>query len=128
MNWKTSQSHPLRVAEMLISSNVKIGLSFCPGKTQPHAMSGPWKRNLATDLEVIHSLNYDVVLSLIEDFEFQQLRVEDLHSEVVRDSGMDWLWSPIVDQSTPTHANYTVHAKYRSRVHISDLRPLYRYT
>jgi len=120
MNWKTSQTHPIRVAEMLISDNVKIGLSFCPGKTQPHAMSGPWKRNLATDLEVIHSLNYDVVLSLIEDFEFQELRVEDLHSEVVRDSGMDWLWSPIVDQSTPTHANYTVLMDALQRVEAGD--------
>ncbi|GEM_PF-611500 len=120
MKWKTSQSHPLLVAEILLPKNIKIGLSFCPGKTQPHAMSGPWKRNLETDLEVIQSLNYDVVLTLIEDFEFQELKVEDLQSEAVRDSGMDWLWSPIVDQSTPTHANYTVLMDVLQRVEAGD--------
>jgi protein-tyrosine phosphatase/endonuclease/exonuclease/phosphatase family metal-dependent hydrolase len=120
LNWKTSQSDPLRVAEITLSGNVKIGISFCPGKTQLEAYSGAWKRDLAIDLEVIHSLNYDVVLSLIEDFEFQQLRVEGLQSEAMRDSGMDWLWSPIVDQSTPTPANYTVLMDALQRVEAGD--------
>ena len=108
MNWKTSQSDPLRVAEIPLSGNVKIGISFCPGKTQPDGLSGPWKRDLAIDLENISSLNYDVVLSLIENFEFQQLKVEDFQNEAVREAGMEWLWSPIKDQSTPTCANFTV--------------------
>ena len=59
MNFKTSESDPIRIAELHLDSTQKIGLSFCPGKYQPNAMSGPWKRNLGKDLGDIKKQGYD---------------------------------------------------------------------
>ena len=66
MNWRTSESHPIDIAEIILDEQQKIGLSLCPGKTQSGAMSGNWKRDLEIDLERIRSHGYDVVVSLIE--------------------------------------------------------------
>ena len=53
MNSKTSESYPLRIAEIILDEQQKIGFSLCPGKTQDGAMSGNWKRDLEMDLERI---------------------------------------------------------------------------
>jgi len=116
MNWKTSQSHPIEVAEISLSDERKIGISFCPGKTQPYAQSGSWKRDLGADLKVIRSKGFDVVLSLIEDFEFRDLEVEEFQFETIQKFGMEWLWTPIVDQEIPNRANYTVLMEALQRV------------
>jgi ADP-ribosyl-[dinitrogen reductase] hydrolase len=52
----TSRSHPLRVDNLAIDGlRGVIGLTFCPGKKQPGAMSGDWERDLAADLDAIRS-------------------------------------------------------------------------
>ena len=53
MNWKTSESDPIHIAEIILDEQQKIGLSFCPGKIQLGAMSGNWNRDLEIDLERI---------------------------------------------------------------------------
>ena len=105
MNWKTSESHPLRIAEVDLGEHQKLGLSFCPGKTQPNAMSGPWKRDLETDLFRIRSKGYEVVVSLIEGHEFVELEVEEMRKGAVENAEMKWIWVPIVDGDVPTEAN-----------------------
>ena len=105
MNWKTSESHPLRIAEVDLSEYQKLGLSFCPGKTQPNAMSGPWKRDLETDLFRIRSKGYEVVVSLIEGHEFVELEVDEMRKGAVENAEMKWIWVPIVDGDVPTEAN-----------------------
>ena len=106
MNWRTSESHPIRIAEIILDEQQKIGLSFCPGKTQSHAMSGRWKRDLEFDLVSINSHGYDVVVSLIESEEFVELKVEAFHSGAVQKAGMEWIWIPIEDRMTPTQINH----------------------
>jgi ADP-ribosyl-[dinitrogen reductase] hydrolase len=106
MNSKTSESYPLRIAEIILDEQQKIGFSLCPGKTQDGAMSGNWKRDLEMDLERIRSHGYDIVVSLIESEEFVELKVEAFHSGAVQKAGMEWIWVPIVDQKTPTQANH----------------------
>ena len=106
MNWRTSESHPIRIAEIILDEQQKIGLSFCPGKTQSHAMSGRWKRDLEIDLASINSHGYDVVVSLIESEEFVELKVEAFHSGAVQKAGMEWIWVPILDGRTPTQTNH----------------------
>lgn len=105
MNWKTSESHPLRIAEIQLSAGQKLGLSFCPGKFQPDAMSGPWKRDVAMDLDCIRSQGFDIVVTLIEDFEFQELKVESIQHGAVEQASMRWIWVPIKDANTPTSKN-----------------------
>ena len=106
MNWKTSESHPLRIAEVNLGEHQKLGLSFCPGKTQPNAMSGPWMRDLQADLFRIRSKGYEVVVSLIEAHEFLELEVGEMREGAVEDAEMKWIWVPIVDQKTPTQTNH----------------------
>jgi hypothetical protein len=51
---RTSLTHPLMIAE--IQSKLGqglIGLTFCPGKHQPDAMTGGWDRDLDLDLDAI---------------------------------------------------------------------------
>lgn len=105
MDFKTSESDPIRIAELYLDSTQKIGLSFCPGKYQPNAMSGPWKRNLGKDLKDIKKQGYDTVLTLIEPWEIEELEVEGFLNGEVEKRGMKWLWVPIVDGKTPTDPN-----------------------
>jgi ADP-ribosyl-[dinitrogen reductase] hydrolase len=107
MKWKTSETDPLKIAEVQITNQQKIGLSFCPGKYQLGAMSGNWRRHIGTDLELIEERGYDVVVSLIESHEFVELRVESFHDGAVQKVGMEWIWVPIVDRETPTHTNHS---------------------
>jgi len=100
MSSRTSDTHPLRIAEIELDS-CKIGLSLCPGKIQFGAMSGNWERDLAKDLMKIKESGYDVVVSLIEAEEFEELDVEGLRDGLVEELGMSWHWVPIADFSTP---------------------------
>ena len=104
MNWKTSETHPLRIAEITLTESQKLGLSFCPGKTQPNAMSGPWKRDLGIDLARIQ-VRIRCCGNLIEEHEFRRTRVEGMRNNAVRDAEMRWIWTPIRDGSVPTDTN-----------------------
>lgn len=52
---RTSVSHPLRIATIVsgMPGIGRVGLTFCPGKYDPHGMSGAWDRDLALDLDAI---------------------------------------------------------------------------
>lgn len=101
MHWKTSESHPLRIAKLCLSAEQSLGLSFCPGKTQRNALSGPWRRDLHADLTRVRDSGYEVVVSLIEEHEFHQLDVQALFQGAVEGFGMLWVWAPIPDVHPP---------------------------
>ena len=101
---KTSDSHPMWIAEIDLGGR-KLGLSICPGKFQPNALSGAWNRSLDKDLDKIKKQGYDVVVSLIEDHEFKELRVTKLQ-EVTESFGMQWIWAPITDGGVPEGRAY----------------------
>jgi ADP-ribosyl-[dinitrogen reductase] hydrolase len=100
MSVRTSITHPLEIAEIGLQ-DCKIGLSICPGKIQAGAMSGNWERDLHLDLEKIRDEGYTVVVSLIEDYEFDQLSVSGLRNGLVEEYEMKWHWAPIQDFSIP---------------------------
>jgi len=97
--FKTSQTHPLRFYAVSADRG-QIGMIFCPGKHQLGAISGHWHRDLATDLDAIEAWGATVVVSLVEHFEFDLLKVPDL-GERVRERGLIWLHLPIVDMDVP---------------------------
>lgn len=67
---RTSQTHPLQIAAVRPGPKLgRIGLTFCPGKKQPHAATGAWDRDLETDVQAIKTWGAGAVVTLIEDHE-----------------------------------------------------------
>jgi ADP-ribosyl-[dinitrogen reductase] hydrolase len=99
---RTSISHPLQIATVVTGMDGlgRVGLTFCPGKYDPHGMSGAWDRDLALDLDKIHEWGAAAVVTLLEPEELTLLRVERLGEEVLR-RNMLWFHLPIVDVSIP---------------------------
>lgn len=101
---RTSISHPLQIAclQPFVGSG-RIGITFCPGKVQPDAMSGSWQRDLGLDLDAVSEWGAVAVLTLIEDHELASLKVTDMGAQV-RVRHMDWFHLPIPDVSVPDAA------------------------
>ena len=98
---KTSLTHPLQIAAISAGPAFgRLGITFCPGKYDQHAMSGYWARDLALDLDVIRDWGAAAVVTLLEQKELTLLQVERLSEEVLHRS-MLWFHLPIVDVSTP---------------------------
>jgi protein-tyrosine phosphatase len=98
----TSDTHPLRIAELDAPGGGKIGLTFCPGKRQDEAL-GCWRRHLKSDLDVIEKWGANTVITLVEPHELESLNVPELGSEV-QARGVAWLHLPIVDNWIPDAA------------------------
>ena len=98
---RTSISHPLQIAAVQAGQLFgRIGITFCPGKFDPQAMSGAWNRDLELDLDAIRDWGAAAIVTLIEQHEFKLLRVERLGEEVQR-RNMTWFHLPIVDVQIP---------------------------
>jgi protein-tyrosine phosphatase len=100
---RTSITHPLQIAELAIAGAGSIGVTFCPGKCGTSLYGHRWERDLDSDLETIQRWGAQVVLTLIEDFELNALKVAG-RGEKVRRRGMRWLHMPIVDVSVPSQS------------------------
>ncbi len=98
---RTSLTHPLQIASISAGPDLgRVGITFCPGKYDPDAMSGYWDRDLNLDLDAIQKWGAAAVVTLVEQKELALLRVERLGEEVRRRK-MCWFHLPIVDVSTP---------------------------
>src|SRR5258705_13296211 len=99
---KTSVSHPLQIAAIVsgVPGSGRVGLTLCPGKYDPYAMSGAWDRDLALDLDNIRDWGAAAIVTLLELKELKLLRVERLGEEILR-RNMLWFHLPIVDVSVP---------------------------
>src|SRR5262249_42255650 len=98
---KTSLSHPLQIAAITAGPDFgRIGITFCPGKYDRHAMSGYWNRDLALDLDAIRVWGAAAVVTLLEQKEMTLLRVVCLGEEVLRRDIL-WFHLPIADVQTP---------------------------
>ena len=98
---RTSESSPLRIAAVTPGNgHGRIGITLCPGKTDPAAISGATARDLDTDLDAIRRWGATAVVSLITDEEIDHLSVRDL-PQAVRDRHMEWWHAPIPDGTPP---------------------------
>ena len=98
---RTSLTHPLEIAALSAGPTFgRVGITFCPGKYDRHAMSGYWERDLSRDLDAIRDWGAVAVVTLVEPNELAALRVEHLGEEVLRRK-MLWFHLPIIDVSTP---------------------------
>ena len=101
MQTRTSENSPLRIASVTPGDDQgRIGITLCPGKTDPDGISGPWARDLDTDLDAIRAWGATAVVSLITDREIDYLRVPDL-GKAVRERPMEWWHTPIPDGEPP---------------------------
>lgn len=101
MNPRTSQSHPLQIAVLDTPGGGRIGMTFCPGKRDPAAMTGPWMRDLDSDLAALVDWGTGALVTLMEGHELELLGVPALGDEARR-RGLDWYHLPIRDASVPT--------------------------
>lgn len=109
---RTSQTHPLQIAEVRASPlHGRIGITFCPGKRDRMASTGAWARDLAMDLDVIAAWGARLVLTLVEPDELRLLEVPDLGREIER-RGIAWCHLPIADFSVPTNDFETAWATH----------------
>jgi protein-tyrosine phosphatase len=97
---KTSATHPLRVDWVSLVGQGRIGMTFCPGKIQPVAWTGRWRRDLGADLLVLRRWGCRVLLSLLEEPEYLELGVPNLGAEARR-QGIEWYPLPITDGCAP---------------------------
>ncbi len=80
-----------------------IGITECPGKNVYPGLGltvGPWKRDLDLDLMVILEWQPDVLVSLLEDYEFELLGVPELLDRINK-LGIRWLRLPIPHGGVP---------------------------
>lgn len=99
---RTSLTHPLQIAVVTVGGDYgRVGITFCPGKCDRHAMTGAWDRDLATDLDAIRAWGAAAVVTLLEPKELNFLGVEHLGEEIQRRK-MLWFHLPIVDVSIPS--------------------------
>ena len=94
MHARTSQSHPLQIDTLEPVGQGRLGLTFCPGKVDPHAQTGAWDRDLDTDLRTLRDWGASTVVTLMETDELELLRVPDLGERVSR-TGLHWWHLPI---------------------------------
>lgn len=104
MSIRTSLTDPLPIGEIPVpGSGGAIGMTYCPGKKDPHVKGGAWHRDLALDVAAIHGWGAEMVLTLLESHEIDLLEVQRLPQEVEA-RGMRWLHLPIRDGSIPDEA------------------------
>ena len=103
MKPRTSDTHPLQIAALDSLGGGRIGMTFCPGKQDPFAMTGAWARDLDTDLTAIRSWGASALVTLMESHELEHLEVGRL-GEAARSIGLDWYHLPIRDVSVPSDA------------------------
>ena len=100
---RTSQSDPIRVHWVPdLPTAGALGLTLAPGK---HGASFyhpvGWARDLDADLDLLRHLHRaDILVSLVEDHEYDLLGIPDLRSRA-RDAGLEVCHFPIADDSVP---------------------------
>ena len=104
MQTRTSETDPLLINAVSPGDGQgRIGITLCPGKTDPHGLYGSWARDLDADLDVVQDWGATAVVSLITEEEIDYLQVGGL-GEAVRDRHMEWWHLPIPDGMPPQTA------------------------
>lgn len=101
MDVLTSKNSPLNIASVLCNSHSgRVGMTLCPGKHQPGAVSGSFQRDLALDLDAVKEWGATAVVTLQSQQELAGLNVASLGAEV-ENRGMLWFQLPMANHSAP---------------------------
>ena len=96
---RTSKTHPLIINEIPCLHGT-IGMTFCPGKKQTTSLTGGWNRNIHDDIKTIKEWNADIVITLLETHEFDELKVPHFKTDILN-ACKKWYHLPIRDKSIP---------------------------
>jgi ADP-ribosyl-[dinitrogen reductase] hydrolase len=98
---RTSVTHGLRIDSITVpGGSGQIGMTLCPGRRDSYSAYGEWARDLSIDLDVVAAWRPDMLVSLIEDHEFQELNVPDFFKGVAT-RNLAWMHLPIKDGGVP---------------------------
>lgn len=97
---KTSLTHPLEIPAIAAGKG-RLGMCMCPGKRQPQAITGPWDRDLALDMDALAAFEAEIVVTLMEADELAKAIPAAALKAAVEDRGMTWLHLPIPDFGAP---------------------------
>ncbi len=100
MKPRTSATHTLQIAVLDTPTGGRIGMTLCPGKRDPVAMTGPWDRDLGIDLRAVADWGAGALVTLMEAHELEQLGVLEIGLRA-KSMGMEWFHLPIRDVSIP---------------------------
>ena len=103
MPTRTSATHPIRVDFLpreILGLDGRLGMTFAPGK-KAQGIDGRWDRDLTVDLARLRqAFATDVLVSLIEEHEFEQLDIRRLPA-ASEDAGILLDRFPIPDGGVP---------------------------
>lgn len=91
---------PLQIDHLPLPGGGTLGMIHCPGRNHVQPGGPPWARNLSNDLRAIRAWRAKMLVSLIEDHEFERLGVANLAPEA-RAAGLAWCHLPIQDMHPP---------------------------
>lgn len=120
---RTSVSHPIEVFWTPSESHGqpgRLGLTFAPGKRGEGLATGAvWQRDLGADLDRLSEHHeMDVLVSLMEDCEYESLDIPELFSEALA-RGIAVLRLPIADTSTPAAGDFDQLVALAQKIRIS---------
>lgn len=75
-------------------------MTLCPGKHQNFGLSGRWERDLDVDLRAICDWSATILVSLMQDHEFEELGIPDIGGHAAS-LGLSWMHLPIPDGGVP---------------------------
>jgi ADP-ribosylglycohydrolase/protein-tyrosine phosphatase len=105
---RTSQTHPIRLdfaaRDDVLGRSIhrgRIGMTFAPGKVQPNASTGAWKRDLELDLRRLRDVyGVTTLVSLVEDHELEELQISPLVAQCEA-HGIECIRFPFPDMGVP---------------------------
>jgi ADP-ribosyl-[dinitrogen reductase] hydrolase len=103
---RTSKSHPLEIDIVATPVGGQIGMTLLPGRRDNFGQSGPWERDLYTDLDAILAWRPRSVISFLEEHEFEKFGVPEFADVVMSlpKHLMSWEIIPIPDGEVPDAA------------------------
>lgn len=97
---KTSLTHPLEIPAIQAGKG-RLGMCMCPGKRQPRAVTGPWERDLALDMDALAAFGADILITLMEADELESATPAAELKAAAKGRGIAWLHLPIADFKAP---------------------------
>ena len=98
----TSSTHPIYVNWIETSRTGtagKLGMTLCPGR-KGIGRTARYERELESDFSQLKKHKLDVIVPLIEDFEFKELKITE-YFDLANDFKFEPIWFPIRDGGTP---------------------------
>lgn len=112
---RTSQTHPLQINDFALAGG-HVGMTLCPGRKGPSLNGSDWNRDLTLDIDSIKTWGADIVISLIEAQEMEDLHVTELGDRLDR-AGITWIHLPIRDTMEPDHNWYEQWCQHAPHFH-----------